>query len=303
MTSKAGAGPGESRSKSFELLTLSGKGGTGKTTVAAALIVAAGGDGLPVLAADCDVDAANLHLLLRPRPVRSEVFVGGDLAVIDPERCTRCGACREHCRFGALADPPAVNSLSCEGCGVCVLVCPSGAARLEPRESGTKYESETAFGPMVHARLFPGQGNSGKLVAEVRKMARELGARRGSRLIVSDGPPGLGCQVISAVTGVDLVLIVAEPSVTAHHDLLRTADVCRHFGVRAVIAVNKADLYAKGTARIIEDCANRGLEVLGEIPFSREIAQATADARPLSGNGPAASAIRILWSRLRSRLL
>jgi len=285
-----------------ELLILSGKGGTGKTTVAAGLAAVAVKDGIPLLSVDCDVDAANLHLLLRPRALKTDVFVGGDLAVVDPELCTQCGLCRQHCAFGALSETFSVNPLACEGCGVCTLVCPAGAVRLEPRESGLKHESETEYGPMVYARLFPGEGNSGKLVAEVRKMARELAARHGTRLILSDGPPGLGCPVISAVTGVDLALIVAEPSVSAHHDLLRTLDVCRHFGVEAVVAVNKADLYPGGTTRIARDCEKQGLDVVAEIPFSTEVAEATAQARPVGGDGPAARAIRNLWRLLRSRL-
>ncbi|MDP2871179.1 MAG: ATP-binding protein [Bacillota bacterium] len=297
-----GAAPSPAGPSCSEVVVLSGKGGTGKTTVAAALIARAAAHGVRVLATDCDVDAANLHLLLHPETVSSEPFIGGDVAAVDTSSCTGCDACSDHCAFGAMAPDHQVSALSCEGCGVCVIVCPAGAVQLVPKENGTVYRCETAYGPMVHARLHPGQGNSGKLVAEVRRSGRELARRRGATLIISDGPPGLGCPVLSAVTGADLALVVTEPSASAHHDLLRTLAVCAHFAVPAVVAVNKADIYPGGVRLIESDCRERGVEVIGRMPFSREVAESTAQARPLEGKGPAAEAMGELWRRVHGIL-
>jgi MinD superfamily P-loop ATPase len=304
MTGHKGTGAGEGASTSCpEVVVLSGKGGTGKTTVAAALIAYAAAAGVRVLATDCDVDAANLHLLMQPEVTATDGFIGGDVATVDLERCTGCGVCIEHCAFGAMASGGQVDAMSCEGCGVCTIMCPEGAVVLVQRETGVKHRCETAYGPMVYARLHPGHGNSGKLVAEVRRSAREVAAERGVEVIISDGPPGLGCPVISAVTGADLALVITEPSVSAHHDLLRTLDMCSHFGVRAVVAVNKADINPEATRLIEADCAEREIEVLGRIPFSDEVVTSIAQARPLSGDGPAARAVRELWGRLRTTVL
>jgi MinD superfamily P-loop ATPase len=285
-----------------EIVVLSGKGGTGKTTVAAALITRASAGGARVAVTDCDVDAANLHLLLHPVPVASEPFMGGDMAVVDAALCAGdCGGgCVSHCSFGAIGPGGRVDALSCEGCGVCALVCPLGAVKLVPKETGVIYRSETAYGRMVHARMQPGQGNSGKLVAEVRRLGRELADQHKASIIISDGPPGLGCPVLSSVTGATLALVVAEPSLSARHDLVRTLAVCGQFGVPAVVALNKSDLSPDMASLIESDCRERGVDIIGHIPFSREVAESTAQARPLGGVGPAARALDELWQRISS---
>lgn len=289
-----------------EIAVVSGKGGTGKTTIAGALAVLAGGAvaveavgsgavaggavaGGAVLV-DCDVDAANLALILRPSLREEHVFTGPHRAVIDPGLCTGCGACVTACRSGALADPAGggattasesdaarplvVNPLSCEGCGICSHVCPAGAIRMEEIPGGKWFISDTPHGPLVHARLEPGGENSGKLVTIVRNKAREVAAAQGRRLILIDGPPGIGCPVLATLAGVDLALVVTEPTVAAIHDLERVLAVCHHFRVRAVVAINRYDLDEDNSRRIEEHCAASGAEVVARLPYDPAVVRA-----------------------------
>ena len=287
-----------------ELVVVSGKGGTGKTSIAASLVALASRE-LKIAISDCDVDAANLHLLLNPKVKTEEKFSGSKVALIDLEKCTQCRLCEENCRFNAIRDFK-VDELACEGCGVCVEVCPNGAATLTNRDSGRIYVSETRYGPMVHARLNPGESNSGKLVAHVRHRVRKLAEADGSRLIVSDGPPGIGCPVISTLTGASFALLVAEPTASGLHDLERILRLTRHFrGVKPLVAVNMWDVNPEVSEAIEAFCLREKVEVLGRIPFDRTAAEAAANCMPLveyAEDSPAAVELRKLWERLKAAL-
>jgi len=285
----------------IRLAVVSGKGGTGKTMVAAAL---ADVSGVPQVLADCDVDAANLSLLLDPRRVSTEEFRGLAAARIDLARCRDCGICADRCRFGAIVrrdDAWTVEALHCEGCGVCTYVCPMGAVSMEPRLCGEIYVSATALGDLAHARLFPGSGNSGLLVNEVKK--RALARSAGKDLLLADGPPGIGCPLIATVGGMDAVLVVTEPGVSALHDLERLVTVCRRFEVRIVVAINRFDL-AEDICRRIEDyCDREGITVAGKIPFDPAVVGAVRSGRPVTRTeSPAAGALRALRDNLFSEL-
>lgn len=253
-----------------ELVIISGKGGTGKTSVTAALASLGGS----MVLADCDVDAADLHLVLAPDTKRTEPFVSGELARIDPDACTHCGECREHCRYNAIDDSYRVTIESCEGCGVCAYVCPAGAAVMEPRLCGDWYTSETRFGTMVHARLGIGEENSGKLVTTVRKAAKEIAEERQVDLMLTDGPPGIGCPVIASLGGADMALAVAEPTNCAVHDLERVRKLAAHFDIPLMVVINKADINTELVDDIRQFCRMENVEVAGELPYHRGFTQA-----------------------------
>ncbi len=287
-----------------ELVVLSGKGGTGKTTVTASLVALAYDEGICAVAVDCDVDASNLHLVLGPDIRQARDFIGGAIAVVDRDKCTECGLCQSKCLFDAIPEPGRVDPYGCEGCGVCALVCPASAVEMRPHVTGNLYSGRSPWGAMVWAGLKPGAGNSGKLTAEVREEARKLGAAEDATLILSDGPPGLGCPVISALTGADMALLVTEPSVSGQHDLDRVADLCKHFGVPAAVVVNKADLNPDKTGAIRAWCVDRDLPLIAEIPFDPQVPSSISRGRPLvtaahQDHSPAAAALAELWGRLR----
>ncbi len=276
-----------------ELTILSGKGGTGKTTVAASFLSLAGG----VVAADCDVDAPNLHLLLEPRLLEREAFQAAMVSRIDPGACSRCGVCEESCAFGAIRDFE-VDLLSCEGCGVCELVCADGAVRLVPETTGEVFVSETRFGPLAHALLKPGGEATGKLVTRVKEVAAQLADERGLGLVLVDGSPGVGCPVIASVAGSDLILAVSEPTLSGLWGLERIHGVAEHFGVRMAVCINKGDINPEIADRIKDYCSTSGLRMLGIVPFDEEVNRATMNGEVLaeSYDGPAARAIRSLYS-------
>jgi MinD superfamily P-loop ATPase len=260
-----------------QIAIVSGKGGTGKTSVAASLVTLAG----RAVAADCDVDAADLAILMPGEDVVREPFLAGKVARIDPRACTACGECAPACRFGAIVDPGGgapfrADPFLCEGCGVCGLVCELDAVSLVEKRAGEWMVRETATGPLVHARLGIAEDNSGKLVARVREEARLLAEERGIDLVVIDGPPGIGCPVHASVTGVDRLLVVTEPSPSGEHDLVRVLELAAHFGIPASVLVNKHDLAPEQTARIEELAASRGAAVAGRIAFDPEVPRALA---------------------------
>jgi MinD superfamily P-loop ATPase len=256
-----------------ELVVISGKGGTGKTSMAAAFAALA----CPAVVADCDVDAADLHLVLDPQVRQTSDFSGGKQAAIDPSKCMGCGRCAELCRFEAVRlDGPAndvigktygIDPVACEGCGVCVEFCPAKAIELHEAVNGQWFLSETRFGPMIHARVGLAQANSGKLVTLIRRQAREIAEERRLDLIVVDGSPGIGCPVIASITGADLVLIVTEPTLSGQHDLGRVADLAANFGIRALLCINKADINPQMTEEIGAEARKRGITIVGEIPY------------------------------------
>ncbi len=267
-----------------ELVIISGKGGTGKTSLTASL-AAILSRSKKTVCVDCDVDAADLHLVLAPTLVSEGVFTSGREARIDPDTCTGCGLCAKLCRFDGIEALPAgadgiakYQVVSCEGCGVCFDHCPAGAISFEERDCGIKRQSSTRFGPLFHARLYPGAENSGKLVSLLRKEAREyaLASKDGDAvdLILCDGSPGTGCPVIASITGADAVLVVTEPTLSGRHDLERVVALCRHFGVKAMVAVNKADINREESARLSAWCDGKAIPLVAEIPWNRTVTAA-----------------------------
>lgn len=284
-------------------VVLSGKGGTGKTTVAAALAHLAAQE-LHLVLADADVDAANLELLTAPQVQEAHPFSGARVAAIDAGRCTGCDLCADACRFSAIVREGGyrVDALACEGCAACMYVCPAQAIAMVDRPSGEWFRSDTRFGPLFHARLFAGQENSGKLVTQVKQSARLAAHQDGADLLLVDGPPGIGCPAIAAMSGADLALMVVEPSVSSVHDLRRILATARHFGVQAAICLNKADLNPAQAAAIAHTGAAEGVPVIGRIPFDQGVVEALVQRRPVTeqGHGAAREALRGLWKTLRT---
>lgn len=290
-----------------QLVILSGKGGTGKTTVAGCLAEIASKEVALVLA-DADVDAANLELILDPALLERHEFWSGQVAVIDHSLCSGCEICRQVCRFDAIAEGadklPVVDPLACEGCAACHFQCPADAIRMEQQLAGEWFESMTRFGPLFHAHLFAGQENSGKLVTLIKQRARLMALEQGRDLLLVDGPPGIGCPVISANAGADLALHVVEPTISGRHDLERILATTDHFGVPSLVLANKADLNPSRSQEIEAFCASRGVPVIGQIPYDTQAIEMMVQGRPITSNGasPAANALRAAWPAIRARL-
>ncbi|MBN1885822.1 MAG: ATP-binding protein [Candidatus Krumholzibacteriota bacterium] len=301
-----------------ELVVISGKGGTGKTSILAAFAALAD----RCVTADCDVDAADLHLVLDPRVKRTESFSGGVVARIDPARCTGCGRCEELCRFDAVsalgetnaaaagggtpggaaaATRYAIDEIACEGCAVCAYFCPAEAIDLVEETAGDWFVSDARFGPMVHARLRPGGENSGKLVSLVRREARRIADEEGIDMVLVDGSPGIGCPVIASITGADFVLVVTEPTLSGIHDLGRVIELARHFDVPAMVAVNKYDINMDAAAEIEEFASKNGVPVAGRIRYDAAVTAAQIAGRSVVeiGDGPAAEDVRRVWNRVK----
>ncbi len=285
-----------------EIVVISGKGGTGKTSLVASLAALSE---TPVMA-DCDVDAADLHLVLEPRIKHTEDFSGGKSARIIPDKCSNCGKCFELCRFAAIikddSKQPAfsVDPIACEGCGVCSRFCPEKAIEFKPSINGQWFISDTRYGPMVHARLGIAEENSGKLVSLVRGQARKLAEEKGLSYIIVDGPPGIGCPVIASVTGSDGVLIITEPTVSGEHDLERVAELVRHFQIPAYLCINKYDLNPEMSERIEEKAVTGGIKVVGRIRYDRSVTRAQVKRIPVVeiDGSAAAEDIRNIWELL-----
>ncbi len=294
-----------------ELVVISGKGGTGKTSIVASFAALAAGR---AVLADCDVDAADLHLVLAPRIVRRESFTGGQRARIRPGHCTACGKCEELCRFDAIySDGPGngrvertfrVDPIACEGCGVCAWFCAEGAIEFSPAVNGEWFVSDTRCGPLVHARLGIAQANSGKLVSTVRTEARALAEQRGLEMVLIDGSPGIGCPVIASITGASLVLIVTEPTVSGLHDLQRVAELTRHFAVPALVCVNKWDINPDQALQIESAALQAGLQPAGRVRYDRAVTAAQVQGRAVVEQPGSASAddIRALWAAVERSL-
>ncbi len=305
-----------------QLVILSGKGGTGKTSVAAALahLAAAGRPAVRAVLADADVDAANLALVLGSRPLETHEFIGGAVGVIDADKCQGCGICYDVCRFDAIIPPSSgvgrggqggegqpytVDPIACEGCAACVYQCPDDAIGMEPQPAGHWFRSDSRYGPLFHAALRPAQENSGKLVTLVKQQARLLALDEGYAAVVVDGPPGIGCPVISAASGADLALIVAEPTAAGIHDLARVLATAAHFRVTALVCINKADLHPEGTAQIEAYCREHDVAVVGHIPFDATVTAAMMQGQPVTAfapRAPSSRALAAIWQRVAARI-
>ncbi len=292
-----------------QLVILSGKGGTGKTSIAAALAHLASSE-MPIVLADADVDAANLELVLSPTKLQEHVFMGGQVAIIDPDLCQLCGRCYDVCRFGALIHETCllgdetyrIDALACEGCAACVHQCPEHAIRSEEQQAGLWFRSDTRFGPLFHAYLFATQENSGKLVTLVKQHGRLLAQDEDRELLIVDGPPGIGCPVISASAGADLALLVTEPTVSAVHDLERILCTVNHFQVPALVLINKADVNPMLAANIEAYCLEQGIGLVGRLPYDDVVTRAMVQGQPVTvyqPNGSMTRALRDTWARVR----
>ena len=282
-----------------EVVVLSGKGGTGKTSIVGSLAALVERKVL----ADCDVDAADLHLLLSPSERQKSEFWSGQIAHIDEGRCTQCGLCQELCRFNAIKDFR-VDPVSCEGCGFCSHICPAEAIAMQENMAGYWFISDTRYGSLVHARLGITQENSGKLVAVVRQQSKQIAENEGKDLIISDGPPGIGCPVISSLSGASLALLVTEPTLSGIHDLERVLGVCRHFGVPARVCINKYDLNEENTRQIENNCLGQGVGIVGKIPFDNVVTESIVQGIPLVeySDGRVTQEIERMWRTLSAIL-
>ncbi len=283
-----------------EWVIISGKGGTGKTSIAASLAFLAG---RPVIC-DCDVDAADLHLVLEPDVLEEHEFRSGHEAVIRPDDCNGCGICQDLCRFKAIHEEGrifSVDPVSCEGCGVCVHFCPQKAIDFPESLCGKWFISETRLGPMVHARLGVAAENSGKLVSTVRQEARKLAEQNGHDLILVDGPPGIGCPVIASVTGASQVLVITEPTVSGKHDLERVLGLTRHFQIPAAVCVNKWDINPEMTEAIEQAAKEAGAAVAGRIRYDRDVTRAQIEKKTvLETNAACGLDILSIWKHLNA---
>ncbi|HQE96169.1 MAG TPA: ATP-binding protein [Candidatus Marinimicrobia bacterium] len=286
-----------------ELVIISGKGGTGKTSITAALAVLAE---RPVVA-DCDVDAADLHLILSPQIKARHEFFAGREAVIRQADCIACGDCLAHCRFEAVKVSKdsaseqkfSIDPTACEGCGVCIRFCPVKAIDFPERLCGEWFVSETRVGPMVYAKLGIAAENSGKLVSIVRKQARQIAEAEDRSLIIIDGPPGIGCPVIASITGATQVLVVTEPTVSGEHDLERVLSLTRHFGIPTSVCVNKWDLNPGMTDRIEKKARKSNARVVGRIGYDLSVTKAQLQALSVvETDSPCAVDIKNIWNKL-----
>jgi len=258
-----------------QLVVISGKGGTGKTVITASFASLAQNK----VMVDCDVDAADLYILLEPKIIERHVFKGGKVAVINKKTCNNCGRCISVCRFDAISKDFVVDSLSCEGCGVCYYICPQNAIVMEEKISGEWFISETKYGPFVHAKLGVAEENSGKLVSVVRQNARIIAEKENCDLIIIDGPPGIGCPVISSITGTDVVLIVTEPTLSGIHDMKRVIELTQHFRLKTFVVVNKYDLNIEMTLEIENYCKKNKIPLAGKVVYDPVVTEAIANKK------------------------
>ncbi len=278
-----------------EILVISGKGGAGKTTITAAFSSLAKN----AVLADCDVDAPDLHIILQPKILREEPFFAMRIPEKNDSLCISCGRCRDVCRFDAIDENFNLIPVRCEGCGACAFICPTKAIKMIDREAGKIYVSETRFGPFVHAQLRIGEEASGKLVAEVKKKAKELAEKEGREIILLDGSPGIGCPVIASLAGVDLALIVTEPTVSGIHDLRRILKVTKHFGVKAAVCINKFDINKEKAEEIEKFCMKNGIPLIGRIPYNPDVTASMIALKTLiEFSSELGGVVKNIWEKL-----
>lgn len=291
-----------------QIVIISGKGGTGKTVLTGAFAALAKNK----IMADCDVDAADLHLLLKPDIKERHEFRSGKTAIIDKAKCSGCGKCVELCRFSAISPVRnnisngvskdfSVDGISCEGCGFCALVCPEGAIKMEENSSGEWFISDTRFGPLVHAKLGIAEENSGKLVSLVRKQAKDLAEKAKADFVIIDGSPGIGCPVIASLSGVDYAIVVTEPTLSGLHDADRVIKVARHFGVKTTLVINKFDLNEDITEKIEKYCGNNKIELAGKVSFNKSIVKAVVNGKTIMelADAKAKKEVEQIWNALQ----
>ena len=282
-----------------EIVIISGKGGTGKTVLAASIAALANNK----VMGDCDVDASNLYLLLHPEVTEKHDFYAGLIPAIDLSKCNQCGLCQELCRFEAIKisqEQTVIDSVSCEGCGLCALVCPQQAIQMNENHCGEWYLSETKYGPLIYARLGIAEENSGKLVALVRQNAQEVAKKKNLELIIIDGPPGISCPLIASISGANLAIVVTEPTLSGIHDLERVIKVTQHFGVKAVVIINKYDLNLENSSRIEKFCGQNCISVGGKIHFDNVITEALVKGLPVVeySDSKVTKEIRDIWQKV-----
>ena len=287
-----------------QLVVISGKGGTGKTVITASIAALAQNK----VMTDCDVDAANLYLLLHPKIHETHQFIGGKKAHINVEKCTLCGECVDICRFEAITEKEdgeiIIDTISCEGCGTCSYICPVEAIEMEKSISGQWFVSRTKYGPFVHARLGIDEENSGKLVTEVRKKAKEIADKNNLDFVIIDGPPGIGCPVISSLSGTDLALVVTEPTLTGIHDMERVVQMAHHFKTQTACCINKYDLNLQNSKQIESWCEINSIPVIGKIPFDEEVTKSMVQGLPMTeyANNSVSKEIEKVWQKLHKLL-
>ncbi len=285
-----------------EYLIISGKGGTGKTSLTASFAVLASRTATPLLC-DADVDAADLHLLLAPEIEKKHDFMGGNLAIINQDDCTACSTCRNLCRFEAISEDFVVDPIACEGCGVCVDFCPEQAIAFPQQKSGEYYFSKSRTGPMVHARLGIAEENSGKLVSIIRREAREIAEKKNCDLIITDGPPGIGCPVIASLTGTERAVLVVEPTLSGLHDIERVVQLTNHFRVDTMLCVNRYDLNEEITEEIEALARRNGVAILPRIPFDPDFVRAMLKGKTIveyNEQSPSAIIVKEVWEQIVS---
>jgi len=281
-----------------QIVVISGKGGTGKTVITGALASLAKNK----IMADCDVDAADLHLLLQPKIKERHDFRSGLSASINKDLCTKCGECIKACRFGAISGDFSIERISCEGCAFCSHTCPVGAIKMEENISGEWFISGTRFGPMVHAKLGIAEENSGKLVSLVRKQAKELAEKNNCNWVIIDGAPGIGCPVIASLSGIDCAVVVTEPTLSGLHDASRVIEVAKHFQVPSRLVINKYDLNLEMSEKIEEYCAKNAVPLIGKIKFDKTVVEAMVLGKTIMEykDTPIKNQIRWIWEKLQA---
>lgn len=286
----------------MELAVISGKGGTGKSSITSAFATMNG----KVVLADCDVDAANLHIIMNPDIEETQVYIAGEKAVIDPDKCTGCRLCEEYCRFDAISSINGiciVDEISCDGCKLCARLCPAKAIEMVPNDKSRMHSGSFRNGKMVYGRLEPGEENSGKLVAMVRSKAREISEREGLDTILIDAPPGIGCALISSISGVSDLLIVTEPSISAKSDLNRTLELLENYSSKKYVVINKYDLSPDLTTEVEELCKIYGVSVIGKIPFDRVVVDAMVNRKSIIEFNPdsvVSIELKKIWNTINS---
>ncbi|MFO7657223.1 MAG: 4Fe-4S binding protein [Bacteroidales bacterium] len=290
--------------KLVEIVILSGKGGTGKTFVTSALASLAEN----AVFTDCDVDAADLHLVLTPAIYNTEDFSSGSKAIVDQNNCTSCGLCIDLCRYRAIDikdNQFKINEFACEGCGLCAIACPAGAIQVVNYSNNKIYHANTRFGPMVYGKLGIAEENSGRLVSRIRQYAKELAGQKGADYIITDGPPGIGCPVISSVTGADLVIAVTEPTLSGWHDLKRLIELVNGFQTPVKVIINKFDLNKEMSATIEQKLIEHSIEIIGKIPYDESIIYALIEGstiKEFNPDGEVAKHFIEIWNHIKTKI-